>query len=615
MAAPASQRSVNPRLGAYFGIVAAAIVGLVFLLLIFEQLGTEEVQIARMMVLLPIALAVLIGLASFASDGHGYFAASRLAPSFYSGLSTAATTLGGTGIVSLSGIFFFLGFDGLAYSMGICLGLLISAVLIAPYARKDGSYTLAGYLGRRFESRALRLVAGVCLTIPTLLLLTAEMKLGIFIASRTLGVTESTAATAGAAIVMATVVLGGMRSLTWAGATAAIIVLLGTLAPVMTLALLQTNLPLPQLTLGSIAADLGRLEAESQIVAGHAPLLALDIAGSLPEALAAPFFQAFKTASPIGFVLLMVLIAVGIASLPALAQRPGTASSVFEARRSMSWTISIVGLILITLPALAGFTRHLVLMQLVGKPMDQVPAWLEALAQMGFADYDNTAASMSMGSVSFARDSILLLLPQAAGYPAVVVNLAVTAMLSAVLAGAAAQTVALSAIWSEDIVFAWSEPGAQDFARTNAARGFAVIAVALGAWLALRVHSDPLTLFLWALALSASAVFAPLVMSVWWKRISQWGAMASLFAGFGSAFFIILLTMANAFVFSPSLGGPIAAAVGIPAGVLAASVVSLLTPRPEKRVLDLVRDIRVPGGETVYDREVRLSRVSKPRAP
>ena len=129
------------------------------------------------------------------------------------------------------------------------------------------------------------------------------------------------------------------------------------------------------------------------------------------------------------------------------------------------------------------------------------------------------------------------------------------------------------------------------------------------------MHSDPLTLFLWAMALSASAAFAPLFMSVWWKRISQWGATAGVLAGFGAAFVIIALTMAGAFVFAPSLGGPIAAAVGIPAGIVTAFVVSLFTPRPEKRVMDLVRDIRVPGGETVYDREVRLAKVGKTRIP
>lgn len=615
MAAPLGQQTVNPRLGAYFGIVASAIVGLVFLLLIFEQLGTDSSAVMRVMVLTPIALAVLIGMASFAGSAHGFFAAYRLAPSFFIGLSAAATTLGGSGLVMLTGCFFFFGFDALAYSLGILLGLLTAAVLIVPYARKDGSFTLPSYLGRRFESRILQLIAAVALTVPMLLLLVAELKLGTFIASRALGESEPRIATIGALIVLLTVVLGGMRSLTWSGAVAAIVAILGLIAPVTIVALLETNIPLPQLTLGMVADDIVRLEAQSGIVAVPAAALTLQVPGSLPEPLTVPFFQPFTTAGAMGFLLLLMMMAAGTASQPALLARAGTAASVFDARRAMSWTILIVGVMMITLPALAGFSRHLVISQLAGTPMDAVPAWLEIMAQMGFADYDNSGTQLAMDKVGFARDSIVFLLPEAAGLPSVVVSLAIAATLAAVFAGAAAQLVAIAAIWTEDIVFAWTGPGEQEQARINTARGAAALAALLAGWLSLRVHLDPLTLFLWSMALSASAAFAPLVMSVWWKRISQWGATAAMLAGFGSAFVIIALTMAGAFVFAPSLGGPIAAAVGVPAGIIAAFVVSLLAPRPHKRIMDLVRDIRVPGGETVHDREIRLARVGKTRIP
>ncbi len=214
-----------------------------------------------------------------------------------------------------------------------------------------------------------------------------------------------------------------------------------------------------------------------------------------------------------------------------------------------------------------------------------------------------------MSDLRFTRDSALLLLPIAGGLPQPLIDLVVTGVLLAAIVGATSQVSAIANSWAEDVVFAWSAPGHFEQARVTVARGFTVVVAVFGAWIAAAIDVDPLRLFVVAMALAGSAAFPLVVMSVWWKRINQWGALAGLACGFGCALvYVLSVGIAGA---SPLFGLPaeLAAVLGIPAGAVAAVVISLVTPKPEHRMIELVRDIRVPGGETVYDREVRLAKV------
>ncbi|MEZ5773543.1 MAG: sodium:solute symporter [Hyphomicrobiaceae bacterium] len=605
--------AANPRIGAYFGIFTSAFAALAVLMLILEQLGDAGRQPLVLMLAGPIAVYLAIGLSSIATDPAGYFAAGRAMPSVSNGLAAAMAVFGGTGFVAVTGAFYFLGFDALAYPLGICTGLLVSSVMIMPYVRKDGSYTLAGYLSRRFESRALRSMTGAALTVPALLLLVAELKIGSVVASRFLEVSELTAMAVLGLVVCLCAALGGLRGVVWTGTAQGIVALIGLLVPVTALAVILTNLPLPQLTYGTLADDVLRLEAGGGLVARAVPSVQIVQPGTEPEVLVKPFMQAFGATGRLGFLALMFTIALGVASMPALATRAGTCRSVFEVRRSMGWTIAIACLLALTMPAIGMFVRFEVLSSLAGRSGVDPPAWASTLARLGLAGYDAASSQLTAMGMAVARDAVPFLVSLGGGFPETLVGLTLAAVVSAALAGATAQAVALSGILAEDVVFAWTETGDSGEARVATARILLGVVVLLAGWLALSVAADPLTLFVWALALAASSAFPLLIMSVWWKRINQWGAIAGLATGYGIALVMLLAGLAGALPSSFSTIGAYVAPIAVPIGALTAAVVSLMTPNPEKRLLELVRDIRVPGGEAVYDREVRLASIGKKR--
>ena len=174
MAFTSSTRLVNPRLGTYFGIFTAALVALVLIALMFEQLGVADGLLRALMFAAPLLLYAAIGFNARAREPHDYFASGRRVPAFFNGLVLGVAALGGAGFLGLTGALFIAGFDALCLSIGWCAGLVFMAVLFAPYVRKFGAYTVPAFLGRRFDSRAVRVVAAAVLCPPILLVLIAE---------------------------------------------------------------------------------------------------------------------------------------------------------------------------------------------------------------------------------------------------------------------------------------------------------------------------------------------------------------------------------------------------------------------------------------------------------
>ena len=278
---------------------------------------------------------------------------------------------------------------------------------------------------------------------------------------------------------------------------------------------------------------------------------------------------------------------------------------MYEARKSFGWAVLVCGVVLLTLPAVAVFLRAMVLDQVVGQPVDRLPAWFRSLQDAGIARVETTAPTVSFTSINFERDAALFALPHAAGFPQVLVYLALAGALAASLAALAAALIAAAAILSEDVVQGLRLELVPDRARIATAR-VALLGVAFAAaWMAVGAPADPFKLFLWSLNFSASAVFPVLVLSIWWKRLTAWGAIAGMLTGLVATALGILLGETESW----GLPGVLAGAVGLPAGSAAAMIASLITPVPSRTVLDNLNEMRVPGGETLYDREMRLLRL------
>jgi cation/acetate symporter len=603
MAATSRAGLVNPRLGTYFGIFAAALATLVLMALMLEQLGVTDTAVRLIMLGGPIALYAAVGLCTPTREAQDYFACGRRVPAVFNGLVLAIGALGGAGFLALTGTIFVVGYDALCLSLGISAGLVFMGVLLAPFLRKSGDYTVPSYLSRRFESRTLRVVAAAVLTVPLLLLLAAEARFAAYASARLTRQPEEAMALVVVVCATAMVLAGGMRSHTWSGSAKAMAALIALAVPATIVALMLTNLPLPQITHGNTLRVLTKIERGLPILT--APPLVFDFPGQGLEPLAKRFIHAFGGIGSVAFVLTLLTALAGIAGSPSLLMRPGSTPGVHEARKSFGWAVLIAGVVLLTLPAVAIYLRVLLLEQVVGQPIDRLPAWFLTLRDLGVASVDPTGPTVRLVNISFDRDAVLFALSYAAGFPQVLAYLALAGGLAAALLALTSALLASAAIVSEDVVHGLRAEPASETARVLAARG-ALGGIALVAvWLAIAAPADPLRLFLWSLAYSGSAVFPVLLLSIWWKRTTAWGAIAGLIAGLVATTAAILLSEAGVWTLPSVLAG----AIGLPIGMAATIATSMLTPQPSQHIVAMLQEIRVPGGETLYDRELRLQRL------
>jgi cation/acetate symporter len=478
-------------------------------------------------------------------------------------------------------------------------------VLVAPFLRKSGDYTVPSYFGRRFESRPLRIVAAAVLAVPLFLLLAAEARFAAYAAAWLTDQPEPIIAVAVVVCACAMVLAGGMRSHTWSASAKAIVALAALAVPATVVALMVSNLPLPQMTHGNILRIITRMETARNLPYLAAPPLAFEIPAQGLEPLAKRFIQTFGSVGSVAFVLMALVATAGTAASPVLLNRPGATPSVHDARKSLGWAVMIVSIVFMTLPAIAVFLRQMVLDQVVGQPADRLPSWLQALELVGVARVDPTGPTVSFINISFDRDAAWFALSYAAGFPNVLIYLSLAGAVAAAMAALAAGLLAGANILSEDIVHGLRAEPATDAARIGTARAALGGLTFVAGWLAVAAPADPLKLFLWSLTVSASAVFPVLILSVWWKRATTWGAIAGMLAGLAVAVAGILLGEAGAW----ALPGVLAGAVGLPAGFATAIAVSVLSPKPGRSVINILEEIRVPGGETLYDRELRLQRL------
>src|SRR5215472_3637803 len=610
MAFASRTRLINPRLGTYFGIFTAAITALTLMVMLFEQLGASDAMVRLSMFAGPIGLYVVIGLGSRAGEVADYFACGRRVPAFFNGLVLAVSALGGAGFLALTGSLLIVGFDAMCLSIGWCAGFVFMGVLFAPFVRKFGAYTVPTFLGRRFESRAVRVVAAGILGVPILLLIAAEARFAGYAAAWMMGQSERLMVAVVVACAAGIVLLGGMRALTWSSAAKAIVAVLALAVSASIIAILVSNLPLPQLTHGNVVRILARMEIAQGVPVVLAPPLAFDLPGDGPEPLVKRFVQSFGSVGSLSFVLMSFVAAAGIAASPGLLSRVGTTPGVYEARKSLGWAALVVGLVVLTLPAIAVYLRAMLLEQIAGHPGDRLPLWFQLLQQAGIARIEAKAQVVKLASISFERDATLFALPLAAGFPQVLVYLSLAGALAAALAALASSLMTIAAIVAEDVIHGLPNVTAPDIARMATVRVTLFGAAFVAIWLAIAVPADPLQLFLWSLTFAAAGCFPVLVLAIWAERTNQWGALASMVTGFVVTALAMLLAETGAIGLPSALAG----AIGLPLALCAGILASELTPAPGRNALGLVSDMRVPGAETLYDREMRLLRL-RSRAP
>lgn len=608
MAAAPRSRLINPLLGMYFGIFSSVLAAIVLLLMMLEQLGVKDATLRTAMAAGFLGTFCAIGVATFTRMPVEYFASGRRVPAFFNGLVLAIVVIGGTGLAALTGSLFLMGFDALCIGVGLTGGLVCMVTLIVPFLRKFGAYSIPAYLARRFDSSLIRVVSAALIAVPCLLLLMAEMKMAAFAASWLTQVSENVALCFFVLALVLMVAPGGLRSATWSSAAAGIAAIAALVVPVVIVAVLTTNLPIPQLSHGPVLRALLRVEPTQIAAVPAASALSFQLPGIGFEPLVHRFGKPFGSVGSVAFVLAALAVMVGIAGSPALLSRSGATPGVYESRKSIGWAALLLGIVLLTLSAVAVFMRDIVIDQFTDNQGQQAD-WFLTLVGLGLGALDGQAQPGTLSSLLFKRDGILIALPAAAGFPAVFPYLAAVGIISAALVSACASVVTIGAMLAEDVANGPRSELVSDRMRVTSARVAVALSAIVAGWMAAVTRGDPLELLLWSLALSGSSIFPVLVLSIWWKRTNVWGAVAGLVAGFATAAGAIMAGE----VFSIAVPGALAAVVGAPVSFAAAVAVSLMTPAPDRHMLEVVRELRIPGGETLYDREARLALLQRQR--
>jgi cation/acetate symporter len=605
-------------LGRIYGIYVGGFAAFVIAMAILEQIGLPHKYILWGYMAMTIAVYAFIGILSRTSQVSEYYVAGRRVPAIYNGMATGADWMSGASFVGMAGSLYVLGYDGLAFVLGWTGGYVLVAVLLAPYLRKFGAYTVPDFLGTRYGGNLPRLLGIIVLFAASFTYVTAQIYASGIIASRFLGIDFQYAVFAGLAGILVCSMLGGMRAVTWTQVAQYIILITAYLLPAIWMSYVKTGVPVPQIMYGSILGEIASMEQTLGVTMKDFHSLPFDGHG-LWSVEARDFF------------FLIFCLMVGTASLPHILMRFFTTPTVREARKSVAWSLFFIFLLYFTAPAYAAVAKFNVMDMFVQAggllAYDQIPDWMyrwgnidgNALIKIcGVAVTDQAAVVAACGAdkaagfgfsdLTLGKDMIVLSTPEIANMPWFVIGLVGAGGFAAALSTADGLLLAIANALSHDIYYKMIDPNADTKRRLFVAKGILLIVAGLAAYTASTKPSDILSMVAWAFSLAAAGLFAPLVLGVWDERTTRQGAIWGIILGFGLTLFYLVGN-----VYGPDLAKgsgdelnwfdvkSISAGIfGIPVSFIVTYAVSRMTPAPSREMQEFVRRLRVPkGGQMV----------------
>jgi cation/acetate symporter len=534
-----------------------------------------------------------------------YYVAGRRVPAIYNGMATGADWMSGASFVGMAGTLYMLGYDGLAFVLGWTGGYVLVAVLVAPFLRKFGAYTVPDFLSARFGGNFARFLGVIVLFACSFTYVTAQIYATGIIASRFLGMPFEVAVFVGLIGILLCSMLGGMRAVTWTQVAQYIVLIIAYLLPVIIMSTQVTGIPIPQLTYGSVLQQIQGLE--QQMLANG-----LATAESLK-----PHLAPFTSYNPLNFFGLILCLMVGTASLPHILMRYFTTPSVRAARISCGWSLFFIFLLYFTAPSYAAFAKLEVYTHVIGVGMDQLPQWVYQYGALGLVkvcgvdattlDAIRTACAttgsadgiLQLQDLAINTDVIVIATPEIAGMPYVIAGLVAAGGLAAALSTADGLLLAIANALSHDVYYKMIDPHASTKRRLFVARALLVLVALCAAWLASTKPADILSMVAWAFSLAAAGNFPALVLGIWSKRVNATGAVAGIIAGFGVCLFYLVGTRYFGMGEWFGVKNISAALFGLPVGFIVMYGVSLMTKAPSQEMQDLIDDIRKPQGRTL----------------
>jgi cation/acetate symporter len=598
-------------LGRIYGFYTGGFIGFVLILAILSALGVPDKIIGYLFVLLTIAVYAGIGYLSRTAQVSEYYVAGRRVPALYNGMATAADWMSAASFIGMAGSLYAQGYDGLAFILGWTGGYVLVAVLIAPYLRKFGAYTVPDFLAARYGGNLARLIGVVILVVCSFTYLMGQLTGTGIIASRLLGVSKEVGVFVGLAGILVCSMLGGMRAVTWTQVAQYIVLIVAYLIPVVILSAQKTGIPVPELTYGSILQEITGLEQQHGGPGGY-------LEGATAHA--APF----TNRDPLNFFGLILCLMVGTASLPHVIMRFFTTPSVREARKSVGWSLLFIFILYFTAPAYAVFAKFEVFSNVLGRDISTLeaaaalPSWIftygglelvkicgaavgspQALLEACQAVAGGPVTTLTFSQFSINSDTVVLATPEIAGLPYVIAGLVAAGGLAAALSTADGLLLAIANALSHDVYYEMIDHSASTARRLIVARVLLVVVALVAAYTAINAPAGILIFVSWAFSFAAAGLFPALVLGVWWKRCTATGAIVGMLAGFLVTLFYTL----NVYYWGGStwLGvNHIAGGLfGLPIGFIVIYVVSMMTAEPSKELQDLVDSIRIPRGEIV----------------
>ena len=566
-----------------YGIYTGSFVVFVILLAILEQVGVPNKVIGYLFMFLTIMVYAAIGIISRTAQISEYYVAGRRVPALYNGMATAADWMSAASFIGMAGTLYALGYDGLAFVLGWTGGYVLVAVLLAPYLRKFGAYTVPDFLGARYGGNIARFVGILVLMAASFTYVVSQVYGVGIIVTRFLGLSFEIAVFVGLVGILVCSMLGGMRAVTWTQVAQYIILIIAYLLPVVILSAQITGVPIPQLMYGEILQKIAVLEQTLGVTKAH----------TVP----------FLTYDPLNFFGLIFCLMLGTAALPHVLMRYFTTPSVREARLSVGWSLLFIFLLYFTAPAYAVFAKYEVYSSVIGQPIASLPAWVAAWGQTGLVAIKDLNADgiLQFAELTINNDVIVLATPEIAGLPYVISGLVAAGGLAAALSTADGLLLAIANALSHDIYYRMIDPQANTRRRLVVARVLLIFVAVAAAVVAGSRPAGILAMVAWAFSIAASGLFPALVMGIWWKRTTSIGAICGMAAGFGVCLYYLIGTQYFGMPLWFGVRNISCGLFGIPVAFLVTWIVSLVTPAPSRELQEFIDQVRVPRGDTLMD--------------
>lgn len=547
-------------------------------------------------VALSFGLYIGIAIWSRAGSTNEFYVAGGGVPPLANGMATAADWMSAASFISMAGLISFLGRDGTFYLMGWTGGYVLLALLLAPYLRKFGKFTVPDFIGDRYYSQTARLIAVFCAIAISFVYVCGQMQGAGIVFSRFLEVDFTTGVLIGMTIVFFYAVLGGMKGITYTQVAQYCVLIFAFMVPAIFISIMMTGQPIPQVGFGS------------ELTEAYGGGYLLDRLDGLSQQLGfATYTEGQRTTQDVFFITAALMF--GTAGLPHVIIRFFTVPNVRDARKSAGYALVFIAILYTTAPAVAAFARTNLINTVSNAEYEAVPEWFSKWENTGLIAFDDKnndgiiqyVGDPALNELEVNRDIMVLANPEIAELPNWVIALVVAGALAAALSTAAGLLLVISTSVAHDMMKRTFMPHISEKQELAYARISIFVAVLVAGYYGINPPAYVAQVVAFAFGLAAASFFPAIVLGIFQRRMNKEGAIAGMIVGFCfTALYIVYFKLINPAADNPDswwlgISPEGIGSLGTLANLVVALIVAKFTPEPPAEVQEIVRNIRLPG--------------------